>query len=433
MTSSTRQWWRRATAALKDKRSVYLSRFAGGGQRAEMEAAVIRATDHDERCVDYKNAARVFAWARTSPACLAPLLRTLIRRVTRTRSWVVALKTLLLAHGVLLCSDAAPRIGRLPFDLSDFRDRSARPSVASYGFSAFVRAYYQFLDYRSVLSSSVSQFDNHDNPTSSSSSNSWLLPSVPNSSLKEDLEMLLKMQDLLELLMQIRPYADGMEVGLILEAMNCVVIEIFEVYSSICRGIACFLVDVLGSNSSASKASLTAAASSKAKTAVPIEERRRLAMAGMKVIRRAAEQNEQLSSFFGLCRSLGVLNAAEIPPVESIPDEDIRDLEALVRGGMIAEDENYRKEEEERRNREPSNQPSETVVTEEWEVFEDDMAPALTSANSLVNSIGNPFFSLQDEVKPEILSLPWPTSIHYQAAPPFGGGNLIELISRNTY
>ncbi|KAL0909749.1 hypothetical protein M5K25_020646 [Dendrobium thyrsiflorum] len=414
MTSSTRQWWRRATAAMKDKRSVYLSRVAGGGHRAEMEAAVIHATSHDERSVDYKNAARVFAWARTSPACLDPLLRALTHRATRTRSWAVALKTLLITHGVLLCSAAAPLVGRLPFDFSNFRDISARPSVASYGFSAFVRAYFQFLDYRSVLSSSSSQFDNQDNSSCSVYS------------IEGDLEMLAKMQDLLDLLMQIRPYADGMEVGLILEAMNCVIIEIFEVYSSICRGIASFLVDVLGSNVSNSSASHTAAASSKAKMAVPAEERKRLGMAGMRVLRRAAEQSEQLSSYFSLCRSLGVLNAAEIPPVESIPEEDIRDLEALVRGGIpgIAENRNYGKEEEEGRSR----KPSETVVTEEWEVFEDDTATAATPS---VNSIENLFFSLEDEVKPAFLRLPWAPPTHHQTAPPFAGGNLIELISRN--
>ncbi|KAH0453098.1 hypothetical protein IEQ34_017422 [Dendrobium chrysotoxum] len=400
---------------MKDKRSLYLSHVAGGGHRAEMEAAVIHATNHDERSVDYKNAARVFAWARTSPACLAPLLRALTRRATRTRSWAVALKTLLITHGVLLCSAAAPRVGRLPFDFSDFRDHSACPSVASYGFSAFVRAYFQFLDYRSVLSSSSSQFDNLDNSSSFSVY-----------SIEGDLEMLAKMQDLLELLMQIRPYADGMEVGLILEAMNCVIIEIFEVYSSICRGIASFLVDVLGSNVSSSSASHTVTASSKAKMAVPAEERKRLGMAGMRVIRRAAEQSEQLSSYFSLCRSLGVLNAAEIPAVESIPEEDIRDLEALVRGGIpgIAENRNYGKEEEERRSR----KPSETVVTEEWEVFEDDTAPAATPS---VNSIENPFFSLEDEVKPAFLRLPWAPPTYHQTAPPFAGGNLIELISRN--
>ncbi|KAI0513553.1 hypothetical protein KFK09_009578 [Dendrobium nobile] len=116
--------------------------------------------------------------------------------------------------------------------------------------------------------------------------------------------MLAKIQDLLELLMQIRPYDDGMEVGLILEAMNCVIIEIFEIYSCICRGIARFLVDVLGSDVPDSSALHTTAASSKEKMAVPSEEQKRLGMAGMRVLCRDAEQSVQLSSYFSLCRSL---------------------------------------------------------------------------------------------------------------------------------
>ncbi|PKU68997.1 Putative clathrin assembly protein [Dendrobium catenatum] len=82
-----------------------------------------------------------------------------------------------------------------------------------------------------------------------------------------------------------------MEVGLILEAMNCVIIEIFEIYRCICRGIAGFLIDVLGSDVSDSSASHSAAASSKEKMAVPSEERKRLGMAGMRVLRRATEQS----------------------------------------------------------------------------------------------------------------------------------------------
>lgn len=409
MTSSAGKWWKRAAAAIKDKRSVYLCLVQGGGQRVEIEAAVIRATTHDERSVDYKNAGRVFTWARTSPPCLALLMGALARRATRTRSWAVALKTLLLAHGVLLCSTAASKcLGRLPFDLSDFRDRSS----ASYGFTAFVRAYFQFLDHRSVLSSSISQFE----------SSSKLLPAVTSYS---HLDMLVRMQELLELLMQIRPYADGMEVGLILEAMDCVIIEIFEVYSNICSGIGSFLVDVLGPPSSSSSLSLTSAAASQTKTGVSTEEWKQLGMAGVRIIRRAAQQSEQLSSYFRLCRSLGVLNAAEIPPVETISEEDIIDLEALVRGDIPRippEGENCRKVgEEEERGMTLSNKQWETVVTDRWEVFEDE------KAMPPVNSNENPFFCLEDE---EDKRSSWPASVPKYPAAPFGfsGGNLIELI-----
>ncbi|KAJ6800742.1 putative clathrin assembly protein [Iris pallida] len=73
---SAKQWWKRAAAAVKDKRSIYLAMLPlprrAGHRSPDMEAAVIRATSHDERSVDYKNAARVFQWARTSPSFVPP-------------------------------------------------------------------------------------------------------------------------------------------------------------------------------------------------------------------------------------------------------------------------------------------------------------------------------------------------------------------------
>jgi hypothetical protein len=58
-----------------------------------------------------------------------------------------------------------------------------------------------------------------------------------------------------------------MERGLILEAMDCVVIEIFEVYSQICTGIARFLVVVLGSQ-------IYAGAAAAARQQIEVQQRR---------------------------------------------------------------------------------------------------------------------------------------------------------------
>ena len=164
MTSSVRQWWRRAAAALKDRRSLLLARLrprrAGSSSswhHRELEAAVIRATSHEDRWMDYRRAARVYAWARSSPSFLRPVMWALARRARRTRCWVVALKSLMVAHGILLRSGLAPRAartGRVPFELTDFRDRSSYSSSSaarSLAFSAFVRAYFRFLDYRSLF------------------------------------------------------------------------------------------------------------------------------------------------------------------------------------------------------------------------------------------------------------------------------------------
>jgi hypothetical protein len=365
--TNARQWWRRAAAAVKDRRSLYLTRVAalrppGSGLAAalrspEMEAAVIRATSHDERSVDYGSASRVFALARASPPALQPLMWALARRAGRTRCWAVALKALMLAHGLLLRSDLAPRaarLGRVPFDLADFRDRSSPPSKSS-GFSAFVRAYFRFLDTRSLFTAQE-------------------LDAASGEADDEDarLDRLTKQQHLLDLLMQIRPYGDGMEQGLILEAMDCVVIEIFEVYSQICTGIARFLVAVLGSapTTPRRRPGETLAAA-----------RRRRGVQGMRVLRKAAEQSAQLSSYFELCRGLGVLNAAEFPAVERVPDGDIRELEKIIMSHVVEEGSRVPETESKALVAvEETGLASRTVVTKEWVVFDDDDDAAAAAA-----------------------------------------------------
>ncbi|OEL20690.1 hypothetical protein BAE44_0018290, partial [Dichanthelium oligosanthes] len=72
-----------------------------------LEAAVIRATSHDERSVDYGSTSRVFALARTSPPTMQLLMWALVHWAGRTQCWAVVLKVLMLVHGLLLRSDLA--------------------------------------------------------------------------------------------------------------------------------------------------------------------------------------------------------------------------------------------------------------------------------------------------------------------------------------
>jgi hypothetical protein len=387
--TTARQWWRRATAAVKDRRSLYLRRVAALRPRPasgvaaavlwspELEAAVIRATSHDERSVDYGNAARVFALARASPVSVQPLMWALARRAGRTRCWAVALKALMLAHGLLLRPDLAPRsvrLGRIPFDLADFRDRSSPPSKSS-GFSAFVRAYFRFLDTRSLF---IAQDLDAVADTGETDGEDARLDHVT------------KQQHLLHLLLQIRPYGDGMELGLIFEAMDCVVIEIFEVYSEICTGIARFLVAVLGSApmTPRPRPGETLAAA-----------RRRRAVQGMRVLKNAAEQSAQLSSYFELCQSLGVLNAAEFPAVERVADDDIRDLEKIIMNHVVEES----REDKQMKALvavEETPPASKTVVTTEWVVFDDDDNAAAGARPRNFEGYLNPFVTAPWDATP---------------------------------
>ncbi|XP_020525988.1 putative clathrin assembly protein At1g25240 isoform X4 [Amborella trichopoda] len=413
---------KRAADAMKDKRSIYMARVIRrrGLTHPDLEAAIIKATSHDSSCIDYKNSHRVFAWARTSPSFLSPLLISLSKRLQKTRSWVVALKGLLLIHGVF-CSKSPylSRIGRLPFDLSSFHDTCIKSSL-SWGLSAFVRAYFFFLDEKSCFLNEFSlERGSGFSGLGGESGFSGLERESGFSGLERErgisggerengvegetemetvLSKLQRSQALLDLLLQIRPYGNGMNQKLVLEAMDCVVIEIFDVYSNICNGVARVLIGIFEAN-------------------------KREAFFALKILKKASDQSTHLTSYFNISREMGVLNATEFPSVEKIPEQDIRDLEQIVYGfpiensnvgfrdsnvekGRVERErgrgerekekqlvvhngyENHNvglstgpnlehgKQERERQERERQEKQSKTIVTQKWVVFNDEFAHA---------------------------------------------------------
>ncbi|CAN6196136.1 unnamed protein product [Urochloa humidicola] len=351
--ASVRQWWRRAAAALKDRRSLLLARLrprrgAGSWQLRELEAAVIRATSHEDRWMDYRSAARVFAWARASPSSLRPAMSALARRARRTRCWTVALKSLMVAHGLLLRSRSGldAHAARVPFELADFRDRSS-----AMAFSAFVRAYFRFLDYRSLFAAEEDCYTGGGGDAECSSEDYHQTA---------QLDRIAKRQYLLELLLQIRPYGDGMEVPLVLEAMDCALVEVFQVYGEICTGIARFLVSGVPGPA---KPPVSKAA----------------AAAGVKVLWRAAEQSARLASYFELCRGLGVVNARKLPAsFVGLKDDDVRNLERIlmVDAGNDAAVEVEGTAPADVKDAAGSAPAITTVVTTEWVAFDDEKPSA---------------------------------------------------------
>ncbi|XP_016684047.2 putative clathrin assembly protein At1g68110 [Gossypium hirsutum] len=111
-------------------------------------------------------------------------------------------------------------MGRLPFDFSDFTDGHSKLSK-TWGFNAFIHDYYAFLDKRAALS-----YDQHNQKAQ------YRHPLMLQSLLNVQ-----NLQFLLGLLLKVRLLADNMNVGLIIEAMNCVTVEIFDFYSKICNEI----------------------------------------------------------------------------------------------------------------------------------------------------------------------------------------------------
>lgn len=343
---------------LKDQSSIWLTSFSKrtSWRNPEIEVAVIKSTSHNDSLIDYRNAQRVFAWVRVSPAYLKPLVWAIAMRIQKTRSWVVALKGLMLMHGVFCCRvPALRRIGRLPFDLSSFKDEHTKHGE-KWGHDTFIRAYYSFLDRKSSLLFSHSQeqykgqlrkveADQDEQKTSTS--------------MMQCLVWLQEMQDLLDMLLEIKPQSESMVGTLILEAMDCVMIEIFDVYSRICSGISAVLIQIC--------------------SAGKVE-----ASMGLKVLHKANIQGKELCLYIKFCRELGVNNAVNCPAVKQIPEEDIRMLEHIITEVEDRSNEQNNDTTKERSSstvileskieeRSDSGRYSlQTKVTDQWEAFDED-------------------------------------------------------------
>ncbi|KAK7359527.1 hypothetical protein VNO77_01488 [Canavalia gladiata] len=430
--------WKRACGAIKDRNSIWIAKLSRKGpfRNPDLETVMIKATSHDDHRIDSKNAQRVFRWLRTSPLCLKPLVWSLSMRIQKTRSWAVALKGLILMHGVFCCNlPMVNRIGRLPFDLSNFCDRHLSPSNA-WGFNSFVRAYFAYLDQRSAFVSSqvkkpqkinekeveVVQVDEVEVVQVDAvevvqvDEDEVEVEVEVEVSLMEELEKLQKFQGMIDMLLQIKPRCVNMYVGLILEAMDCVIIEVFDVYSKFCNNISKVLLRIyeVGGKVEAGIA--------------------------LKVLQKASVQREELCFFFEFCRDIGVLNASQCPKIERIPEEDIRDLERIISGasakkclegvGVYGANREDKKTIVMRhycpataivsKHKESENGLT-TVITQQWEVFEDDIMSDVKGCNvssdsRAIVSTTNPFedshsyslhpcFPVHCQALPDLISL----------------------------
>lgn len=379
--------WKRATGALKDRYSIWVARLSplGPCRNPDLETLIIKATSHDEQCMDYKNVQRVFRWLRTSPLYLKPILYILSMRMEKTHSWVVALKGLMLIHGVF-CFDLpmVQKMGRLPFDLSHFSDGHINYEKA-WSFNAFVRAYFAYLDQKSTFICSKAKKQNKQGKETEET-------------LMEELQNLEKLQALIDMLLQIKPRHQHMNVVLILEAMDCVMDEILEVYDKFCKDIEKVLLKIydIGGKMEAG--------------------------IGLSIIQKAEIQGDKVSLYFDFCGDFGALNSSECPKMLRIPEKDIHELERIINGvsekknlegknGVVANEDKAISEHKE------SEKGLMTVITDQWELFDDDIVvdvkenpfngtSIIATTNPFVESYSLvPYIPVYNHVLPDLISL----------------------------
>lgn len=141
----------KAIKIVKDQTSIRRAKHGHKASLADLDVAILKATSHDETPADEHLMIEILTLTDDSPLYVASCVNTISRRLSKTRNWIVALKTLMLVQRLL--HDGGPsyeqeiffatRRGTRLLNMSDFRDAL---KSSTWDYAAFVRAYALFLD-----------------------------------------------------------------------------------------------------------------------------------------------------------------------------------------------------------------------------------------------------------------------------------------------
>ncbi|KAJ1387817.1 Phosphoinositide-binding clathrin adaptor, domain 2 [Sesbania bispinosa] len=178
--------------------------------------------------------------------------------------------------------------------------------------------------------------------------------------LMEELQNLDKLQSLIDMLLQIKPRTQNMNVGLVLKPW--IVVDEFE-ECMVGRGSK-FCADV---------------------------------------VKKAKMQGDKLSLYFDFCRDIGMVNASDYPKIVSIPEKDIQELQRIMNGaterkGLEGENGGVGNEDKAILVRDcsaiatvseqmQSQNGLMTVITDQWQVFDDDIIVGVEQNTSNVISV----------------------------------------------
>ncbi|XP_039164917.1 putative clathrin assembly protein At2g25430 [Eucalyptus grandis] len=146
---------RKTLGAVKDQTSISLAKVASN-MAPELEVNIVKATSHDDDPVDEKYIHRILNLTSYSQGYVRACVSALSKRLSKTRDYIVALKSLVVIHRLLNDGDPifhneimhATRRGARLLNLSDFRDEA---HSSSWDHSAFVRTYAMYLDQKLEL------------------------------------------------------------------------------------------------------------------------------------------------------------------------------------------------------------------------------------------------------------------------------------------
>ncbi|XP_071694393.1 putative clathrin assembly protein At5g57200 [Rutidosis leptorrhynchoides] len=237
---ATFESWRRAFGAIKDSTTVSLAKVSSDFKNIDI--AIVKATNHEECPPKDLHVRRIIvATSFSAPrADVGYCIHTLSKRLTKTKNWIVAGKTLMVLHRILREGDPSFREELLIyarrkkiFQIPEFRDES---SLLACDCSSWIRNYATYLEERMECFRALG-FDIETERLTIAPGMGKAYSRTRLMNIDELLDQLPVMQQLLHCLIACQPEGAAYQNCLIQHAFTFVLKESFKIYAVISDGI----------------------------------------------------------------------------------------------------------------------------------------------------------------------------------------------------
>ncbi|TYI13985.1 hypothetical protein ES332_A08G096300v1 [Gossypium tomentosum] len=295
---------RKAYGVLKDKTKIGLAKFNSNFK--ELDITIIKATNHIESPPKERHVGKIFAATSVSrpQTDIAYCVQALAKRLSKTRSWIVATKILIVIHRTLREGDPTFRDELLNYahrgnflQISNFKDDSSH--------FVWVKTYVIFLEER-LDCFRVLQYDIEAERLTKLASGGSSKGQSRRKSTEELIEQLPALQQLLSRLIGCQPEGAASDIYLIQYALALVLKESFKIYCAINDGIM-NLIDVFFRMSQDD------------------------AIKALEIYKRAGQQVEELAEFYEYCKGLELAKNFQFPTLRQPPPSFLATMEEYVK------------------------------------------------------------------------------------------------------
>ncbi|CAO2815046.1 unnamed protein product [Amaranthus hypochondriacus] len=306
--------FKKAIAAMKDQTSISIAKVSGGAESSSLEVAILKATIHDETPIDERYVTEVLKIVSSNRSYAGSCARAIGRRIGRTRSWVVAIKSLMLVLRVFQDGDPhfpkevlhAMKRGYKILNLNSFRDDSSKS--CPWDFTAFVRTFALYLEERleCFVTGKLQRrtaYNQSDDRRGHSRKNEPIVRDMKPSVL---LDRILHWQKLLDRAIATQPTGAARTNQLVQTCLYAIVQETFDLYRDISDGLALLLDSFF-------------------------HLQYKNCVSAFQTSVKASKQFEELSSFYDLCKNVGVGRTSEYPSVQKISNELVETLQEFLK------------------------------------------------------------------------------------------------------